>query len=237
VLVLAGTAEARELCAALAAAGHGVLASLSGAVREPRPLGVPTRVGGFGGAAGFLRVLTEERIGAVVDATHPFAAAISARSAMICVREGVPFLRLDRPGWVSGEGDPWSLVDDAGEAAALAGRAAVFLAAGRGAVAAFAGYPGAVWCRVIDPAVEDFPLPHGGWVVGRPPFAVEEEVALFRRLGVGVLVAKDSGAAEAGAKLAAARELGLPVIMLRRPAGVRPCVATVAEAVAWVGAL
>jgi precorrin-6A/cobalt-precorrin-6A reductase len=238
VLVLAGTAEARALCAGLVSGGHEVLASLAGAVRRPLPQGVPTRVGGFGDEAGFLRVLAEERIGAVVDATHPFAAAITARTAALCAREGVPLLRLERPGWREGPGDRWTWVDDTAEAArAAAGVAAVFLATGRRSVAAFAGFPGAVWCRVIDPPDADFPLPQGGWVVGRPPFAVEEEVALFRRLEIGALVAKDSGAAEAEAKLAAARALDLAVIILRRPAPVGPRVATVQDAVAWVGAL
>jgi precorrin-6A/cobalt-precorrin-6A reductase len=145
---------------------------------------------------------------------------------------------LGHPGWREGQGDRWTRVDDAAAAArAAAGAAAVFLATGRGSVAAFAGFAGAVWCRVIDPPGEDFPFAQGGWVVGRPPFAVEDEIALFRRLKIGALVAKDSGAAEAEAKLVAARVLGLPVVMLRRPAPVGPCVATVEDAVAWVGAL
>jgi precorrin-6A/cobalt-precorrin-6A reductase len=199
---------------------------------------VPTRIGGFGGEAGFLRVLAEERIGAVVDATHPFAAAITARTAALCARNGMPFLRLERPGWRERPGDRWTRVDDMAAAArAAAGVAAVFLATGPRSVAAFAGFAGAVWCRVIDPPDAAFPLPRGGWVVGRPPFTVAEEVALFRRLGIGALVARDSGAAGAEAKLAAARALGLPVILLRRPPPVAPRVATVQDAVAWVGAL
>lgn len=235
VLVLAGTAEARELCARLPGE---VLASLAGAVRRSLAQGVPTRVGGFGGEDGFLRVLKEERIGAVVDATHPFAARITARTVTVCAREGIPYLRLERPGWTAGPGDRWVWVDGAAEAVALipAG-AAVFLATGRQSVADYAGLSGPVWCRVIDPPEQAFPLARGGWVVGRPPFAVADEVALFRWLGVEWIVAKDSGAVEAEGKLAAARELGLPVAMIRRPAPVGPRVETVEAALDWVAHL
>lgn len=233
--MLAGTAEARELCARLTC---DVLASLAGAVRRPLPQGVPTRVGGFGGEAGFLRVLREEGIGAVVDATHPFAARITARTAAVCAREGVPYLRLERPGWTGGAGDRWTWVDDAaGAVAVIPAGASVFLATGRQTVGEFAGLSGAVWCRVIDPPEEAFPLARGGWVVGRPPFTVADEVALFRRLWVDWIVAKDSGAAEAEGKLAAARDLGLPVAMIRRPAAVGPKVETVEAALDWVAGL
>jgi precorrin-6A/cobalt-precorrin-6A reductase len=234
VLVLAGTGEARALCARLQGRVE-VLASLAGAVRRPLALSVPTRVGGFGGEAGFLEVLAAEGIGAVVDATHPFAVRITARTADLCAREGVPYLRLERPGWREGPGDRWTWVADAGGAvAAVPDGAVVFLATGRQSLPEFAGLTGAVWCRVIDPPEVAFPLPRGGWVVGRPPFTVESEVALFWQLGVEVLVAKDSGAADAEAKLAAARVLGLPVVMLRRPAAMGPMVETVDAAVDWV---
>lgn len=233
--MLAGTAEARDFCAR---APCDVLASLAGAVRRPLAQGVPTRVGGFGGEAGFLRVIAEEGIGAVVDATHPFAARITARTVALCAREGVPYLRLERPGWPAGPGDRWTWVDDAGGAvAAIPAGAAVFLATGRQSVGDYAGLTGPVWARVIDPPEEPFPLARGGWVTGRPPFPAEAEAALFRRLGVEWVVAKDSGASEAEGKLAAARELGLPVAMIRRPAPVEPRVETVEAALAWVAGL
>jgi precorrin-6A/cobalt-precorrin-6A reductase len=237
VLVLAGTAEARELCARLAGRVE-VLASLAGAVRRPLAQGVPTRVGGFGGAEGFLRVLAEEGIGAVVDATHPFAARISARTAEVCDGAGVPCLRLERAGWQAGPGDRWTWVaDEAAAAGAVPEGARVFLATGRQTAGAFAGLAGEVWCRVIDAPEGAAPFARGGWLVGRPPFGVADEVALFRRLGIDVIVAKDSGAADAEAKLVAARELGLPVIMLRRPEVRLPAggrVETVEAAVDWV---
>lgn len=235
VLVLAGTAEARAFCARAPCA---VLASLAGAVRRPLAQGVPTRVGGFGGEAGFLRVLREEGIGAVVDATHPFAARITARTVDLCAREGVPYLRLERAGWRAGPGDRWTWVDDAaGAVGVIPEGAAVFLATGRQTVGEYAGLSGPVWARVIDPPEEDFPLARGGWVTGRPPFSLESEVALFRRLGVDWIVAKDSGAVEAEGKLAAARALGLPVAMIRRPSPVEPRVETVEAALDWVAGL
>ena len=235
--MLAGTAEARELCARLQGRVD-VLASLAGAVRQPLAQGVPTRVGGFGGAEGFLRVLSEELIGAVVDATHPFAARITPRSAVLCAIAGIPYLRLERPGWREEPGERWTWVADAAGAAAVVPRdRAVFLAAGRGAVAAFGGHPAPVWCRVIDPPAEPFALPEGGWVVGRPPFSVEEEMALFARLSVGALVVKDSGAEGAEAKLRAAGRMGIGVVVIRRPDVGVASVATVEEALAWVEGL
>ena len=235
VLVLAGTAEARAFCAR---AQVPVLASLAGAVRRPLAQGVPTRTGGFGGAAEFLAVLEAEGIGAVVDATHPFAERITARTAALCAQVGVPYLRLERPGWRAGPGDRWTWVADAaGAVGVIPAGAAVFLATGRQTVGAVAGLSGPVWCRVIDAPEEVFPLAQGGWVVGRPPFAVADEVALFRRLGVDWVVAKDSGAVEAEGKLAAAREMGLPVAMIRRPGPVAPRVETVEAALDWVAGL
>jgi precorrin-6A/cobalt-precorrin-6A reductase len=150
----------------------------------------------------------------------------------------VPYLRLERAGWTAGAGDRWTWVDDAaGAVAVIPAGASVFLATGRQTVAEFAGLAGEAWCRVIDPPEAKFPLRRGGWVVGRPPFSVADEVALFRRLGVQWVVAKDSGAAEAEGKLAAARELGLPVAMIRRPASVGPRVETVEAALDWVARL
>lgn len=240
LLLLAGTSDARRLAEALAAEGVPTLASLAGAVREPRRLPVPTRVGGFGGLEGFLRALREEGIGAVVDATHPFAARITARTHALCRERGLPHLRLERPGWLPGPGDRWTLVADEAEAAALLPpEAVVFLATGRQSLPAWRGLRvRAAHLRVIDPPTEPFPLP-GGWVLGRPPFDRAQEAAAFRALGVTHLVAKDSGAAEARSKLDAARDLGLPVLLLRRPAppAGMASVPTVGEALAWARAL
>ena len=236
LLLLAGTSDARRLAEGLAALGVPTLASLAGAVREPRRLPVPTRVGGFGGPEGFLRALDEEAIGAVIDATHPFAARITARTQALCLGRGLPHLRLERPGWTAGPDDLWTFVANEAEAVRLIPEhAVVFLATGRQSLPAWAGLRvRAAHLRVIDPPSEPFPLP-GSFVLARLPFDRASEADTFRGLGVTHLVVKDSGAADARAKLDAARDLGLPVLLLRRPR--RPkgmaTVSTVEEALAW----
>jgi len=238
ILLLAGTAEARELAAALAARGVAVIASLAGAVRDPLPLGVPTRIGGFGGDAGFGRWLDDNPVRAVIDATHPFAARISARTTFVCAARGLPLLRLKRPGWSAGPGDNWTWIGAEAEAADhVPPHASVFLATGRQTLERFAGMTGRrLYLRVIDRPLQPFPF-DGDWIVARPPFTPEAERALFQKLRVDVLVAKDSGGAEGRAKLDAARSLGLPVLMIRRPTPVGPVVADVQAARDWVAAL
>jgi precorrin-6A/cobalt-precorrin-6A reductase len=234
VLVLGGTGEARRLAAALVAEGVDVLSSLAGRVADPVLPEGRVRVGGFGGAEGLAAWLAEHRPRAVVDATHPFAAQITA-SAAAAARD-VPLLRLQRPGWTPGPGDDWRFVDSLAEAAAaVAGYASVFLTTGRQGVAAFAALPGRVLVRSVDPP--DEPLPAGATLLlDRGPFSVADELALMREHAVDVVVTKDSGGHLTEAKLTAARELGVPVVLVRRPPlppGV-PTVATVEEALAWV---
>ena len=217
LLLLAGTSEARALADALA--GRDVVASLAGAVAEPARLPVSTRVGGFGGEAGFRAYLAEAGISAVVDATHPFAARITARTVAVCRDLGLPFLRLERPAWEPGPGDDWVLVpDEAAVAAHVGPEDVVFLATGRQTLERFAGLGGArLYLRQIDPPKGPFPFASGEYVIGRPPFSVEDEVALFRRLGVTRLVVKNAGGVASYSKLEAARQLGLRVVMLERP--------------------
>ena len=207
VLILAGTREARELCAR--AAGLDVLASLAGATAVPRPLGVPTRVGGFGGEAGFRAAL--DGVSAVVDATHPFAARISARTWRVCADLGVPMLRLARPAWPV-EPD-WHRHDDAHAASAALPRGArVFLATGPGALAPFLDRGLDLFCRRVDAAP-----PRDGvtWVVGGPGTETEER-ALLARLDISHLVTKNAGGPRA--KLDAAAALGIAVHVVERPA-------------------
>ncbi len=216
---MAGTAEARTLADRLAQDPRvAVLASLAGETRTPHRLAVPVRVGGFGGDEAQEKFMQDEGIKAVLDATHPFAAQISARSAALCARLGLPYLQILRPGWVPGAGDRWTFVDREEEvAAALPAGAVVFLATGRKTLDRLSGLAAhRVYCRRIDRAEGPCPLPQGRWVVGRAPFSVADEVALFRRLGVTALVVKDAGGT-ADAKLVAAREMGLPVVLIRRP--------------------
>jgi precorrin-6A/cobalt-precorrin-6A reductase len=236
VLLLGGTGEARRLAGALVADGVDVVSSLAGATADPLLPEGEVRVGGFGGAAGLGTWLRGQRIARVVDATHPFAAGITANAAAACAAEGIPLLRLQRPGWTAGPGDDWRWVDSLEEAAAaVAGFPHVFLTTGRRGLAAFAGLRGEVLLRTVDPP--EPPLPARTTVVlERGPFSEDDELALLREHGVDVVVSKDSGGGMTAAKLAAARRLGIPVVLVRRPpvpAGV-PVVATVEEARAWV---
>ncbi|MGY1728282.1 cobalt-precorrin-6A reductase [Geodermatophilus sp. SYSU D01062] len=239
VLVLGGTGEARRLAAALVDRGVDVLSSLAGRVADPVLPEGGVRVGGFGGADGLADWLATHRPRAVVDATHPFAARITANAAAAARRRGVPLLRLQRPGWTPGPGDRWTYVDSLTDAAAAVRDAGtVFLTTGRQGVGAFAALPGRVLVRSVDPP--DEPLPAGAvLLLARGPFTVEEEVALMREHGVDVVVTKDSGGHMTEAKLVAARRLGLPVVLVRRPPlppGV-DVVTTVEEAVEWLNAL
>ncbi|WP_299955327.1 cobalt-precorrin-6A reductase [uncultured Modestobacter sp.] len=236
VLVLGGTGEARRLAAALVDRDVDVLSSLAGRVADPvLPVG-EVRIGGFGGADGLATWLAEHRPGAVVDATHPFAARITASAAVAAAAHGTPLLRLQRPGWTPQPGDTWRHVDSLAAAAqAVAGHRSVFLTTGRQGVGAFAALAGRVLVRSVDPP--DEPLPAGATLLlDRGPFSVADELALMREHEVDVVVTKDSGGHLTEAKLTAARELGLPVVLVRRPplpAGVST-VATVEEALAWL---
>ncbi|WP_188195400.1 cobalt-precorrin-6A reductase [Nonomuraea sp. SYSU D8015] len=240
VLILGGTAEARALAAELAAdPGVHVVSSLAGRVSNPRlPVG-EVREGGFGGPDGLAAFLVGERIDAVVDATHPFAQRMTASAAEAAARTGVPLLVLRRPGWQEGPGDAWQRVGSLREAAdrlrAPGAPTRVFLTTGRRSLPVFTGLPG-VWllARSVDPP--EPPVPDNVHVLlDRGPYTVEGETALIREHRLEVLVTKDSGGRMTAAKLVAARELGLPVIMVNRPAlppGVR-LVDTVAAAADW----
>ncbi|HEX5403375.1 MAG TPA: cobalt-precorrin-6A reductase [Pseudonocardiaceae bacterium] len=220
VLLLGGTAEARRLASLLATDQDlDIVSSLAGRVRAPTlPVG-EVRIGGFGGPAGLADWLAAERIDAVIDATHPFAATITANANEATGRLGVPFVVLRRPGWQQGPADDWHWVDTVADAAtrlpALGRR--VFLATGRGDLAAFADRDD-LWflLRAVDPPPP--PLPANRVIVrGRGPFDVPGELALLRHHRVDVVVARDSGGDHVAAKLTAANTLGLPVLVARRP--------------------
>ena len=235
LLVLGGTEEARRLAHALADRGTDAILSLSGAVRAPSDQRLPTRTGGFGGDAGFEDWLERHAPRAVIDATHPFAARITARTTRICAENGVPYLRLERPGWIAGAGDRWEWAATLAEIR-VRPEDRVFLATGRGSLAAAASLAHAtLFLRVIDPPEGPFPHPRGDYVVARPPFTSAAERETFARLAITRLVVKDAGGAGGRAKLDAARDLGLPVTVLRRPPA-PDCarVATVAAALDWI---
>ncbi|SPF76188.1 Precorrin-6A reductase [Aliiroseovarius pelagivivens] len=236
ILLLAGTGEARALAKLLADHGQDVLASLAGVTREPMAYPVPTREGGFGGEAAQRAFMIDQDFDAVVDATHPFAVQISNRSHKISVELSKPYLRLLRSEWREEDGDDWYFVDQPGEASThIPSGARVFLATGAASVADWAELAEGrtLFCRRVDATDDPFPY-EGDWIVGRPPFSLEEELDTLRTLGITHLVSKNAGG-PTSAKLLAARQLGLPVVMLNRPA-LPDCdfVETPQEALAWL---
>lgn len=240
VLLLGGTGEARELADRLAGDPDvRVVSSLAGRVRTPLLPAGDVRVGGFGGVDGLADWLAGARIDAVLDATHPFAAAITANALAATRRHDVPYAVLRRPGWRPGPGDDWRWVDTVADANPLlrAGQR-VFLATGRGDIDAFADRDD-LWflLRTVDPP--EGPLPrHHEIVLARGPYAADAEVDLLRAHRVDVLVTRDSGGDATAAKLTAARLLGLPVLIARRPP--LPGVTTldsVADALRWLAHL
>jgi precorrin-6A/cobalt-precorrin-6A reductase len=213
VLVLGGTAEARELASRLSARGFPVTTSLAGRTRHPRLPAGEVRSGGFGGVDGLATALGE--VDVLVDATHPFAATMTEHAAAAAARTGTPLVVLRRPGWTAGPGDRWTRVGSlAAAAAAITPGSRVLLATGRQGVEAFLEVDAWFLVRAIEaPAV----LPaRAELVLARGPFALDDERALLDRHGITVVVAKDSGGATE-AKLVAARERALPVVLVDRP--------------------
>lgn len=213
------------------------MSSLAGRVRAPVLPAGPVRVGGFGGADGLRDWLRDNDIDVLVDATHPFAATMSAHAAAAAAAAGIPLLHLRRPGWTERPGDRWTRVPSLSAAAAgLRGR--VFLTIGRQGVGAFAGCA-EPWflIRAIDPPEPPLP-PRHELLLARGPFTLDDERALLRDRRIEVLVTKDSGGPDTAAKLDAARELGVPVVVVDRPplpAG-GEVVASVAAALEWLRA-
>lgn len=240
-LILGGTTEARRLAELLAAAalpGLRVTTSLAGRVAAPRLSPGEVRVGGFGGADGLAGWLCEHRVDLVVDATHPFAGTIGFHAARAAATARVPLLALRRPGWAPAEGDRWHEAGSLDEAAALLpglGRR-VFLTTGRTGLAAFAGLHDQ-WFLVRSVDAPGSPRPaRMETLLDRGPFTLDGEREVLRRHRIDVLVTKDSGGAATAPKLTAAREAGLPVVVVRRPPvpeGVR-VVAEPGQAARWV---
>ena len=222
VLVLGGTTEASALARALVEHPDiDAMMSLAGRTQSPARPPIPFRIGGFGGVDGLATFLHDHRVDAVVDATHPFAEQISRNAAAACARAGLPLLVLTRPPWRAEEGDRWTLAGDAAEAASLLGAEprTVFLTVGRLSLPAFADAPQHRYViRSIDrPAGLGELLPLHHLILERGPFALGDELALMQAEGIEVVVTKNSGGQATSAKLAAARQLGLPVILIERP--------------------
>jgi precorrin-6A/cobalt-precorrin-6A reductase len=238
ILILGGTGEARELAAALVAADADVISSLAGRVSQPRLPDGSVRVGGFGGVDGLAAFLRDEGITHLVDATHPFAATITANAVRAATDAGVPRLVLRRPGW--GTDPSWESVADiraAAEAVARWPGERVFLTTGRRDLGAFAADDGHQFLvRTVDPPDGSMPA-RMTLILDRGPYTVESESAIMREHRIGLLVTKNSGGSMTAAKLSAARNLGVRVVMVRRPPlpPESTAVATVQEALRWLG--
>ena len=239
LLILGGTREAADLAAALQER-QDILAisSLAGRTSKPAPLPGHGRRGGFGGAEGLAHYLSQERIAAMIDATHPFAATISANAHLASGMAGVPLLRLERPPWQQEMGDRWLRVGSA-EAAArtLKGLARrVLLTTGAKDLEAFAGLQ-EIWflVRLIERPREPLPISQYELLLARGPFSRVDEEALMRKWRIEALVTKNSGGEATIGKIVAARHLDLPVIMIERPlAPQSETVASVEAVIEWL---
>jgi precorrin-6A/cobalt-precorrin-6A reductase len=221
LLILGGTAEASALASLLAAdARFAPTLSYAGRTAHPRPQPIACRIGGFGGVDGLARWLARERIAAVVDATHPFAARISANAVAACRALAIPLASIIRPAWQPQAGDRWTCARNTADAAEKLGAEPrrVFLTVGRLELAAFDSAPHHFYLtRTIDPPGDVALPPNIRFVFDRGPFDVETEAALLARERIAVLVSKNSGGSATYGKIDAARRLGLPVVMIERP--------------------
>jgi precorrin-6A/cobalt-precorrin-6A reductase len=238
LLLLGGTAEARTLAERL----HpdiDVISSLAGRVPDPALPAGEVRIGGFGGAEQMRNWLADNRVDAVIDATHPFAAAITARTALVCGDLGLPHLVLARPPWDSEGAIEVASATEAAEVVEQQGFSRVFLTSGRSTIGAFTHCHAWFLIRVvIAPQADALPARHT-LLMSRGPYRLDDELALMREHRIHALVTKNSGGEHTRPKLDAAAALYMPVVMVQRPLlppGVTS-VSTVDEAVAWVGAV
>ena len=220
ILLLAGTFEARQIASRLTSEFPDlqVTASFAGAVRDLPDLGVPTRIGGFGGVLGLTDYLLKERIQLIIDATHPFAAQMSRNAAEACERIELPLFRLERAAWRSVEGDNWRAAASVQDAVAtLPTNSRAFLAVGRKEIQLFATRNDIYGlARMIEPPSPPVPL-HWDLVHARPASDVEDEIALLTTHRITHVVTKNSGGTRSYAKIEAARRLQLPITMVDRP--------------------
>ena len=236
ILILGGTAEARELAAVIVADGVEVISSLAGRVSSPSLPAGRVRVGGFGGVDGLADYLRREFVSAVVDATHPFAAKITKNAVQAASLTGTPLVRLERPGWREHpRSHSWTWVSDAAAARAAAESARrPFLSTGRHSLRDFHAWADReVLVRLVDPPAASLPQ---RWkvILSRGPYRYAGERKILTEHGIDVILTKDSGGTHTVAKLDAAGDLGIPVVIIARPESAPvPHLRTVAEAVAW----
>jgi precorrin-6A/cobalt-precorrin-6A reductase len=237
-LILGGTGNANQLAEAFAREKIDAIYSYAGRTQIPLGHALPIRIGGFGDVEGLAEFIERERITHVIDATHPFAAEMSRHAVEACAIAGVPLVALERGPWIRAGNDNWIEVADINAAViALPEKPArVFLAIGRQHIAPFAAKPQhAYTLRFVDAPDGALPLPNAEVVVARGPFTIEGDRELMRAHGIGLLVARNSGGAGARAKIDAARELGLSVVMIARPAlPERPRVEHIEDVLAWL---
>jgi precorrin-6A/cobalt-precorrin-6A reductase len=239
VLILGGTTEARMLGERLAKrADLDVTLSLAGRTAAPVPHAVPVRIGGFGGPKGLADYLVKERIDALIDATHPYAVIMSENATAAARQIAMPFVALRRPPWIAVAGDRWTEVADTAAAVRAIGEASrrVFVALGRNELAPFVEAPRHHYLiRSVDPVDPPLAVPHADYVTARGPFSEAADRALMTAHRIEMVIAKNSGGGAAYGKIAAARALGVNVILLRRPpAADGPAVETVEDAIAWL---
>jgi len=238
-LILGGSSDANDLADAAAQLGLDAIYSYGGRTQAPAAQSLPTRAGGFGGAEGLADYIRQQRITHVVDATHPFAAEMSRNAIAACTATGTALIALERAPWQRTPQDNWIEVADVAAAAAALPerRARVFLAIGRQHLAPFRQKPQhAYTLRFVDPPEAVLPLPDASVIVSRGPFTLAGDLDLLRSCGIEWIVARNSGGAGARAKIDAARQLCLPVVMIARPAlPDRPRTESIAEVLAFLG--
>ncbi len=236
ILILGGTSDAVELATELAGAGYDIVTSLAGVTTMPKLPAGRLRVGGFGGEQGLLDYLVTEQIDVVADAAHPFAANISRNGFNAARRASIGYVRLERPAWVSQAGDQWQEASDVAKAASMVPQSSrIMLTIGRKEIAPFIerGDLSGVVRMIEKPACH---LPER-WhlILARPPYDLAGEISILENHRITVLVTKNAGGVQTQAKLAAARHLGLPVILISRPE--KPASLTCASAQAVVEAI
>ena len=219
ILILGGTREASALAGHLVDHGHQVITSLAGRTREPEPVKGEMRVGGFGGVDGLTGYLLNESITRVIDATHPFASRISANIQKAATLADI---RLDietRPAWKRKKKDRWIEVATLEEAVEkLPAGARAFLALGSQYIDAFSSREDVEFIvRMIDPPQKPLPLKCHEIITAKPGSEAKSETKLFKAYAITHLVCRNSGGNGAYARIEAAREMKLPVIMIGRP--------------------